>query len=67
MSKTDILLWIDQKSENDPDGFMMPYRFGGKMDIEVKQAKYFSLNNLSKGTKVRLYGTTYRYSGNRGM
>ncbi|QSJ20102.1 hypothetical protein JYQ62_16140 [Nostoc sp. UHCC 0702] len=39
---------------NDPEGFMMPYKVYGKLDLELMQAKYQKLSHTSYGCIVRL-------------
>lgn len=39
---------------NDPEGFIMPYKIYGKLDLELMQAKYQKLSHASYGCIVRL-------------
>jgi hypothetical protein len=41
---------------NDPEDFQMPYRIYGLTELELMQAKYQKLNNLSKGLSIRFNG-----------
>lgn len=38
---------------NDLADFKMPYKFFGKLDLALMQAKYQKLNNYSKGLNMR--------------
>ncbi|PIG90815.1 hypothetical protein CSQ79_24520 [Gloeocapsopsis sp. IPPAS B-1203] len=44
----------NQIYENDPDGFLMPYKLVGKTDLEVMKHKYMRLRKASYGYIVRL-------------
>ncbi|AFZ31633.1 hypothetical protein Glo7428_3146 [Gloeocapsa sp. PCC 7428] len=43
-----------QVYENDPDGFLMPYKLASKTDLEVMNEKYMRLRKASYGCIVRL-------------
>lgn len=46
--------------ENDPEGFIMPYKLQGRIDTEIMLDKYNRLKKTSYGYIVRL-GIGFKY------
>ncbi len=46
--------------ENDPEGFIIPYKLSGKNDTDMMMNKYSKLKKISRGYIVRL-GIGFKY------
>lgn len=46
--------FVLSQETNDPEGFIMPYKVYGKLDLELMQHKYQKLKHSSYGCIVRL-------------